>query len=304
MNIFVSFCKPNLIWSYVIAIGTYLLWVLQGKFFSGTVTKVTNDHKLVFLSKRYMCLSSPQYTSDVEGQLRKKHGRADPIRWIAKILLAMTFIHQKGALSYEMKYGSNGGNPSLTNRIPPDKFKVTSLCKAKDLDPKSLNNTQDDGEVIHFDSDSVNLYIDSCVTGGLTGFKTDFVDGTYVEVEERSSDTTTGKTSIIGEGIAAYSIKDDNGDDYTIFTKMSYAPSSKYRLMAPQWLGMQDKERGIPKEKRSRCELDDEEAVLILDERRRRVIIKHDPKMLVPVLNVNPGIKNYQSFDVAFHNVI
>lgn len=67
---------------------------------------------------------------------------------------------------------------------------------------------------------------------------------------------------------------------------------------------MQDKEQGVPKEKRCRCELDDEEAVLYLDEHKRKVTIKHDPKMLVPVLNVNPGIKNFESFNVAFHNVI
>ena len=63
--------------------------------------------------------------------------------------------------------------------------------------------------------------------------------------------------------------------------------------MVPQWLGMQDKERGVPKEKRCRFELDDKEAVLHLDERKRKVTIKHDLKMLVPVLNVNQGIKTF-----------
>ena len=74
---------------------------------------------------------------------------------------------------------------------------------------------------------------------------------------------------------------------------MAYSPQSKHRLMAPQWLGMQDREKGIPKDKRCRCEMDDEEAMLYFDERRRKVTIKHDPKMLVPVLNINPGIKNF-----------
>ena len=197
-----------------------------------------------------------------------------------------------------------GGNSLLLKRIPPDKFKALSLFNTKDLDTKSLNNTEDDGEVIRFDLDSVNLYIDSCIIGRLTGFMTDLVDRTYVEVDKRSSDITTGKTSIIREGIVAYSIIDNNSNDYTIFTKMPYTPLSKYRLMALYWLGMQDKEWGIPKEKCSRYELDDEKVVLILDEHRRWVTIKHNPKMLVPVLNVNLGIKNFQSFNVAFHNVI
>ena len=67
---------------------------------------------------------------------------------------------------------------------------------------------------------------------------------------------------------------------------------------------MQDKERGVPKDKRCRCELDDEEAALFLDERKRKVTMKHDPKMLVPALNLNLGIKNFASFNVAFHNAI
>ena len=44
--------------------------------------------------------------------------------------------------------------------------------------------------------------------------------------------------------------------------------------------------------------------MLHVDERRRKVTIKHDPKILVPVLNVNPGNKHFQSFNVAFNNVI
>ena len=147
-----------------------------------------------------------------------------------------------GALSYEMNYGNNSSNLSLLNRIPPDKFKALSLFNTKDLDAKSLNNTQDNGEIIHFDPDLVNLCIDSQVTGRLTGFMTDFVDRTHVEVDERSSDTKTGKTLIIREEIVAYSIIDDNDDNYAIFTKISYALSSKYQLMALLQLGTQDKE--------------------------------------------------------------
>ena len=51
------------------------------------------------------------------------------------------------------------------------------------------------------------------------------------------------------------------------------------------------KNRGIPKDKCSTCKIDDEEAVLTFDDRCRNVTIKHDPKMLFPVLNVNLVIK-------------
>ena len=89
-----------------------------------------------------------------------------------------------------------------------------------------------------FDSDSSHLHLESCVTGGLTGFKRDFIEGSYAEVAERSSDTTAGKSIIIGEGIAAWTFKDDTGELCTLKTHVAHAPSSKYRLMSPQWLGI------------------------------------------------------------------
>ena len=67
---------------------------------------------------------------------------------------------------------------------------------------------------------------------------------------------------------------------------------------------MKDKEQGMPKDKHSRRELDDEEAMLCLDECRRKVAVKHDPKIIVPVLNVNPGIGNYQEFTKVLFSVI
>ena len=127
--------------------------------------------------------------------------------------------------------------------VPTDKHQhsnSTQLLSINNLQFTSLNNTSDD-EVMLFDSDSTNLYVDSCVTGGLTGFKSDFIEGSYVEVAERSSDTTTGKAVTIGEGVAAYTLKDDDGELCTLKTKMAYAPSRKFRLMAPQWLGMQER---------------------------------------------------------------
>ena len=60
-----------------------------------------------------------------------------------------------------------------------------------------------------------------------------FIKGACVDVEERSSDATTGKTSIIGEGIAAYTLKDDNSKPHLLHAKIAHAPNSKHRLMAP-----------------------------------------------------------------------
>ena len=57
----------------------------------------------------------------------------------------MSITHQKGTLSCEMNYKNRRENPLLLNRISPDKI---SLFNTKDLDEKSLNNTQDDREVV------------------------------------------------------------------------------------------------------------------------------------------------------------
>ena len=74
--------------------------------------------------------------------------------------------------------------------------------------------------------------------------------------------------------------------------------------MSPQWLGIQESKQCVPKDKRSICKVDDEEAMSLFDKRTKRVTVKHNPKMLVPVLKVNPGIHNYQSFSTTFCSVI
>ena len=81
---------------------------------------------------------------------------------------------------------------------------------------------------------------------------------------------------------------------------MAYAPSSKHRMIYPQWLGIQERKQGVSKDKLSLCKIEEEEVMLIFDKRTRRVAVKHDPKILVPVLTVNPGIKNHQSFSTVF----
>ena len=64
-------------------------------------------------------------------------------------------------------------------------------------------------EWILFDSDSSYLNMDSCVTRRLTSFKRDFIEGSYDEVTEISSDTNADKATRIGEGIAACTFKHD-----------------------------------------------------------------------------------------------
>ena len=98
----------------------------------------------------------------------------------------------------------------------------------------AFNNTGNTEEVICFDSNSANLCIDYCVTWGLISFKINFIEGSYAEIPEKSTDTTTGKATIIGQGIAAYRFLDNNGQSFIMHTKIVYAPQSKYRLISLQ----------------------------------------------------------------------
>ena len=86
---------------------------------------------------------------------------------------------------------------------------------------------------------------------------------------------------------------------------MSHAPSYKHRLIAPQHLIIQEKEKkkGFPK-KNELIVIDDECAELVFENGKRTLAIHHDPHTLVPVVNVNAEIKNFQSFNVPFNSVI
>ena len=79
---------------------------------------------------------------------------------------------------------------------------------------------------------------------------------------------------------------------------------SNYRLMSPQWIGLQEKAAGKPKELRSTCHTSDEDATIVLDDRKKNVTVKNDPAMIVPVLNVNPGIHNFEDFSASICTVI
>ena len=180
----------------------------------------------------------------------------------------MTLLHQKGALSHEISYRAN---LELNKKIPLDISRTNQIIIINPFQPINnikyivFNNTDDVEEVIRFDSDSVNLYINSCITGGLTVFKSVFIEGSYVEIPERSTNTTAGKTTIISEGIAAYRFIDDKGEPFTLYTKMLYAPQSKYRLIQPQWIGIKEREKGVPKNKTSKCNIHDEEAIFYIN---------------------------------------
>ena len=219
-------------------------------------------------------------------------------RFVLAFFCTIAMLQQKASMSSQRNFDV----VLPEDRVPPDKHCPTTphmhdhLC--------SHNNIIQSNTIASFDTDSVPLYIDSCVTGGLTGFKSDFTPGTLREIEPAHAATTAGTTSLVAEGIATYEVLTDDRQLHTITTKMSYAPSSKYRLLSPQWLGKQERDDGIPKDKRTQCVISDEECTLHLHNRTMSVTIPHDPIMKVPVVRVNPGIRNFQCFATALNSVV
>ena len=98
---------------------------------------------------------------------------------------------------------------NVVRKKSPTRQKFSHLCEAN-TNLKALSNTYDEGEIIRFDIDLANFCVESCAIGGLTGFKKEFTPGSHNEIDERSSNTATDKTLIIGEGIAACKVKDDD----------------------------------------------------------------------------------------------
>ena len=199
----VSLCKPSNIWSCVTSIGTCLLFLLQGEFFDGKVKEVTHDTKLRFLPKDLVCLSSSQFTSEDQGQARKRLHYRNLTNFTCCMLCTLTLLHQTCALLHERSVGSS--LDPLTFDVPPDKYHNTNSKSQINL-LIALNNTTEE-DLMVFDSDSSHLHLDSCVTASLTGFKSDFIEGSCAEVTERSSDTKTGKAVIIEEGISTCTLK-------------------------------------------------------------------------------------------------
>ena len=50
--------------------------------------------------------------------------------------------------------------------------------------------------------------------------------------------------------------------------------------------------------------MSDEDAIIVLDDRKKNMTVKHDPTMLVPCLNVNLDVINYKCFSSFFCTII
>ena len=86
---------------------------------------------------------------------------------------------------------------------------------------------------IEFDSDSVNVFLNTCMTAGGTPSKHHFLPNTFVPTIE-NMEGSGGKLTIHGYGSIAIRIQTDDGSMVTIKIKnQPFVPNLKFRLLAP-----------------------------------------------------------------------
>ena len=92
-------------------------------------------------------------------------------------------------------------------------------------------------DTILFDTDLVLLFIDSCVTDGMTPSLEDFEPGTYQESSLANFVGSGGNGRILGHGTAQYVVNDNDGVRYTLRIQgMAYSPTVPHQLVVPQYL--------------------------------------------------------------------
>ena len=98
----------------------------------------------------------------------------------------------------------------------------------------AFSNTTTPIHLITFDSDKVQLYIDTCLTGGLTGFASDLIPESYNKTAATKISTDKGEANMFGQGKATCTLPNDKGDLFTINNLIPHDPQRKHRLISPQ----------------------------------------------------------------------
>jgi len=166
---------------------------------------------------------------------------------------------------------------------------TTRLPERKPSKHLTLKSDSHDPYKIAFDSDSFEVFLDSCVTQALTGFKLDFIENTFQESKHVAIDTALGSMAITGKDVARFCIQDDDGDFVQLQVPIHYSSKCKYRLITPQWLAKIYRMQGIDRNERTKMEIEDEYSILHLDRRKRKKTIQYHPVWEIPVVCMNIG---------------
>ena len=109
-------------------------------------------------------------------------------------------------------------------KLPPERYKKhayihvcnnqkrrKSVRRLMCLNSSGLQSTDD----IKLDSDSIYVFLDTCMTSGATPFKNDFFPNTFISTIE-NMEVSRGKLIIQGYGSITYYVQTDDGSKVTI----------------------------------------------------------------------------------------
>ena len=118
---------------------------------------------------------------------------------------------------------------------------------------------------IKFESDSVDVFLDTCVTDGENPFKNDFHPNTYVPTIEQMQGSG-GKLIIHSYGSIAYSVQTDDGSKVTInVNSRPYVPNLNFRLLALQHIATDRKNNELPEHERTKKIINASSSIFLLD---------------------------------------
>ena len=118
---------------------------------------------------------------------------------------------------------------------------------------------------IKFDSDSVNVLLDTCVTAWANSFKHNSLSNTFVPTIE-NMEGSGGKLTIHGYGSIEYRVQTYYGLMFTIkVNNQPFVPDLKFRLLAPQQIATDENNNGLPEHEPTQMIINASLYVLLLD---------------------------------------
>ena len=150
---------------------------------------------------------------------------------------------------------------------------------------------------IKFDSNSVDVFLDTCVTARVTPFKHYFIPNTFVPTIE-NMEGSGKKLTIHGYVSITYFVQTNDGSMVTIrVNNQPFIPNLKFRLLAPRQIATDRKNNGLPEHEHTQMIINASSSVLLLDKRTKTKTIMHRQEMLIPVMECNNGFYFFKKFD-------
>ena len=190
---------------------------------------------IIFLPSIHCSLSFPREDAVFEGNMRKLgNAPLSAKRLIQSYLVYCAALSAASTHSSKIKYSAKDSNvlssPSVKLKEIKSHVKVfTNLNKLllhEESNPRNeiiaFQSIASCDNPENFDSYAVDLCLDTCVTGGLTGYKQHFAEGTFVEKDLGNATTVAGTSQVSGYGIAHYVLSDNYGRTADLKVPMNY----------------------------------------------------------------------------------